>query len=310
MFHRATLRPVVRFLTLGVLCAGAGLILPGCIIVAGDFSDNAQYSETRTVRVPVGPGTPVEVRSRNGGVEVHASSVSEAVVVATLRARSQQRLDETKVLADAAGGTLSVRVEWPDGRPQSGEGCTFKIEAPAPNGVHVETSNGKIALRDCAGLADLDTSNGSIRVINHAGEVQAETSNAGIDIRDASGAVEAITSNGRVELMNIGGRAVAHTSNASITAHLSETSPGPIQLRSSNGSVDVALGQAFVGELRASTSNGRVRLNSPMTVSNLDSGRSATLVFGSGGAASSVSTSNGSVSITASSSSQQPVGVR
>jgi hypothetical protein len=309
MFQAATLRVVQRTLTLGVLAAAAAF-LPGCIIVANGYSNSAQYSETRTVRVPVNAGTGLDVRTRNGNVEVHAGAGSEAVVVATVRARTQQRLDETKVVADAAGGTLNVRVEWPDGRPQSGEGCSFKIDAPAPNGVHVDTSNGKIALHDTSGLAALDTSNGSIRVINHAGEVQADSSNGGIDIRDASGPVEAITSNGRIELMNVGGRAVAHTSNGSITAHLAESSTGPVQLRSSNGSIDLALGAAFTGELKVSTSNGNVRLNSPATVTNMVSGRSATLQFGSGGAASSVMTSNASVSITATSAAQQAVGSR
>ncbi|HEX8877877.1 MAG TPA: DUF4097 family beta strand repeat-containing protein [Phycisphaerales bacterium] len=309
MFQAATLRVVRRTFTLGVLAAAAAF-LPGCIIVANGYSDSPQYSETRTVRVPLSPGGGVDVRTRNGNVEVQGAAGTDAVVVATLRARTQQRLDEAKVVADAAGGTLSVRVEWPDGRPQSGEGCSFKIDAPAPSGVHVDTSNGKIAIRDTSGLADLDTSNGSIRVINHAGEVQADSSNGGIDIRDTSGPVEAITSNGRIELMNVGGRAVAHTSNGSIIAHLAESSPGPVQLRSSNGSIDLALGAAFAGELRVSTSNGNVRLNSPATVTNMVSGRSATLQFGSGGAASSVMTSNASVSITATSAAQQPVGSR
>lgn len=309
MFQAATLRVVRRTLTLGTLAAAAAF-LPGCIIVANGYSDSPQYSETRTVRVPLSPGAGVDVRTRNGNVEVQGTAGSDAVVVATLRARTQQRLDEAKVVTDASGGTLSVRVEWPDGRPQAGEGCSFKIDAPAPSGVHVDTSNGKIALRDTSGLADLDTSNGSIRVINHAGEVQADSSNGGIDIRDTSGPVEAITSNGRIELMNVGGRAVAHTSNGSIIAHLSESSPGPVQLRSSNGSIDLALGSAFAGELRVSTSNGNVRLNSPATVTNMVSGRSATLQFGSGGAASSVITSNASVSITATSAAQQPVGSR
>lgn len=307
MFQAATLRVVRRILTLGTLGA-ATAFLSGCIIVSNGYSESPQFTETRTVRVPVPAGTGVDVRTRNGNVDVDAGAGAEAVVVATLRARTQQRLDETTVVAEASGGTLNVRVDWPDGRPQSGEGCSFKIEAPAPSGVHVDTSNGKISLRDTSGLADLDTSNGSVRVVNHTGEVLAESSNGAIHVRDASGAVEAITSNGRIELVNVGGRAVAHTSNGAIMAHLAESSPGPVQLRSSNGPVDLAIGSAFVGELKVSTSNGNVRLNSPATVTNMVLGRSATLQFGSGGASSSVRTSNASVSITSTSAAQQPVG--
>lgn len=305
MFQAATLRVVQRVLTLGTLSAAAAF-LPGCIVVSHGYSDSPQYTETRTVVVPVNAGTAVDVRTRNGSVEIGSGAAPEAVVVATLRARTQQRLDDAKLVADDSGGTLNVRVEWPDGRAQPGEGCSVKIDAPAPNGVHVDTSNGRITLRDTAGLADLDTSNGTIRVTNHAGEVLADSSNGAIHISDASGPVEAITSNGRIELVNVGGRAVANTSNGSIMAHLAESSPGPVQLRSSNGSIDLAIGSAFVGELKVSTSNGNVRLNSPATVSNMVSGRSATLQFGSGGPSSSVRTSNASVSITSTSSARQP----
>lgn len=278
-------------------------LLPGCIIVANGQSDNPRYSETRTVRVPVTPGLGVDVQTRNGSVEVNSANSSnaadaEAVVTATLHARTQERLDEARVVAEAVGNRLDVRVEWPNNRPQSGEGCSFRIDAPNPANVNVTTSNGRISLRDCAGHAELDTSNGSIRVTNQSGDVNATTSNGRIELRDIVGAADANTSNGSIDLINVSGRAFATTSNASATVHLADDSVGPLQIRTSNGSIDLAIGRNFAGDLRLSTSNGRIRFDSPVEVREMESSRSATLRFGSGGGSSSAMTSNGSIAIT------------
>lgn len=293
---------------LGTACLAltAALALPGCIIVANGYNDTPQYSEVRTIRVPVGSATPVDVTTRNGGVEIVNTTGTEAVITATLRARSQSRLEEARIVTSdgggggGGGGKLNIEVAWPDNRPQSGEGCSFRIETPGPNGVHVRTSNGRITLRGCSGSAELDTSNGSIRVADHNGNVNATTSNGRIEGRDITGDLDASTSNGSIDLVNVSGRAFATTSNANITVHLSDTSTGPIQARSSNGTIDLGLGRAFAGELRLSTSNGRIKFDSPVLVKDFESNRSATLQFGTPGVgtASSAMTSNGSITIT------------
>lgn len=287
---------------LGAVCLAliASFALPGCIIVANGYNDTPQYSEVRTIRVPVAPATSVDVTTRNGGIEIVHASGNEAVITATLRARSQSRLEEARIVTSENGGKLNIEVAWPDNRPQSGEGCSFRIETPSPSGVHARTSNGRITLRGSSGQAELDTSNGSIRVSEHNGNVNATTSNGRIEGRDVTGDLDASTSNGSIDLVNVSGRAFATTSNASITVHLSEASTGPIQARSSNGSIDLGLGRAFAGELRLSTSNGRIKFDSPVLVKDFESNRSATLQFGTPGVgtASSAMTSNGSISIT------------
>jgi len=308
-----TLRATFRF---GVVALGAfaSTFLPGCIIVANGSSDSPRYTETRTVRVPIAPGSGVDVKTRNGSVEIASSgaSTSEAVVTATLSARSQERLDETRVVAEAVGNKIDVRVEWPSNRAQSGEGCSFRIDTPNPTNIDVKTSNGRITLRDSAGHAELDASNGSIRVMNHGGDVNATTSNGRIELRDIAGAADANTSNGNIDIVNVSGRAFASTSNASALVHLADNSTGPVQIRSSNGSIDLAVGRNFTGDLRLATSNGRIRFDSPVQVQDMESNRSATLRFGSGGAASSAVTSNGSITITSHASAETvvPVGSR
>lgn len=307
-----TLRATFRF---GVVALGAfaASFLPGCIIVANG-SDSPRYTETRTVRVPSGAGYGLDVKTRNGSVEISspAGGSPETVVTATLHARTQERLDETRIVAEAVGSIIDVRVEWPNNRAQSGEGCSFRIDMPNPTNINVKTSNGRITLRDGAGHAELDTSNGSIRVMNHGGDVNATTSNGRIELRDIAGATDANTSNGNIDLVNVSGRAFASTSNASALVHLAENSTGPVQIRSSNGSIDLAVGRSFTGDLRLATSNGRIRFDSPVQVQDMESNRSATLRFGTGGGASSAVTSNGSITITshASAETMVPMGSR
>ncbi|MBX3389948.1 MAG: DUF4097 family beta strand repeat protein [Phycisphaeraceae bacterium] len=253
--------------------------------------------------MPIQSGAGVDVQTRNGSVEIASANNSNAgtegaVVTATLHARTQERLDEARVVAEPVGDRLNVRVEWPNGRPQSGEGCSFRIDAPSPGSINVATSNGRISLRDCGGHAELDTSNGSIRVTNQSGDVNATTANGRIELRDIAGSADASTTNGSIDLINISGRAFASTSNASATVHLADDSTGPLQIRTSNGNIDLAIGRHFAGDLRLSTSNGRIRFDSPMEVREMESNRSASLRFGTGGGASSARTSNGSISIT------------
>lgn len=287
-----------------------GAFLPGCIIVSNDYNDRPQFSDTRTLRAPFAQGQALDLTTRNGSVEISTSPGSEAVITATVRGRTQERVDEAKVVASNSPEGLRLEVAWPDGRAQSGDGCAFRIQLPAPGRVIARTSNGRLTLQGASGQADLDTSNGSIRVYDHAGSLHAETSNGSIEARRVSGDVDANTSNAAIDLVEVGGRAFATTSNGHITIQLSDSSPGPIQARSSNGGIELDLGRSFAGELRLSTSNGRIRFDTPVTVRDFNSDRSATLQFGAPGTGSSstAATSNGSIRVLSHTSAREPAG--
>lgn len=288
MIRAATLHA----LGLALACSG----LSGCIIVSTRDSDQQRYSETRTMRLPVASGSAVDVEGRNGSIEINAAEGAEAVVIATISARSQARVDNAALRAETVGERLTVRVDWPDGGARSGDAVSFQIRTPAPRGVRALTTNGRVTLRDTAGEAEIDTTNAGVRVSQHAGDLIAETSNGSIDARDVGGSVEATTTNGSVDLNNIAGRAIATSSNGPISVQLAPTSPGPVRVRSSNGPIDLTLGSAFVGELRLSTSNGRIRV----TGAGTDESSSGVRVVrvGEGGAASEAATSNASITVT------------
>lgn len=251
--------------------------LPGCMIIASSDSSFADTmsgpSETRTITVPHVAGSRLDVRTRNGSVEVREGGVDTVQVTATIRARSQDRLAKTSVTTRRTDdGTLEVRVEWPDG-PKRGEGASIVVVTPSARHVSAAGSNGDILVHaaDCK-------------------EVDARSSNGNIVVHAPGASVKAASSNGEIELKGVSSADVA-TSNGRVSVELAPQSAGPLAIHTSNGPVDLTVGPAFGGVLRATTSNGPVHVAAPRALA-----RDGGFDFGPG-ASSVISTSNGSVRV-------------
>lgn len=273
------------------------------VLLAGCGGGWAAFTDTRTLVVDHLPASSIDVQAGNGSVSVSRGDVSACTVVATVRARSRERLEQVAVTAkrDDAGG-LMVRAEWPGG-PQSGEGCSFEITLPDARGVTLQTSNGAVSIGGLSGFANLTTSNGAVAVRDHAGPVTAKTSNGSITVESCDGPMDVKTSNGRIRLNDVGSAVRATSTNASISIVQRPGSAGPMQVSTSNGSVEVEVGESFVGRLKAMTTNGSVRFAVGTSgVVDSTSRRTGEAVFGAPGGdwpESQVTTSNGSITITA-----------
>ncbi len=198
---------------------------------------------------------------------------------------SEERLGQATIVANRnSSGVLEVSAKAPEGGWRNSEGCDFEIAVPDAAGVDLSTGNGAIEIEGLSGAAKLETSNGRITIKGH------------------SGSVEARTSNGRIEATDVGGPVNARTSNGSVTVRLAAASEGPATIQTSNGAVTLELSAAFRGDLDAHTSNGSIHVPSspPDGVRKFSSRvdrNSAHLAIGDNGPASSVQTSNGSVTI-------------
>jgi hypothetical protein len=262
-----------------------GTIVVAFLVVAAGCR-RADFRETRTTSVPHVSGSPLSVETANGAITVEASapvpgSPSEVSIVAEIRATTAERLAATKVLADRdGGGRLSVRLEWPDGRREGSEGCSFSIRLPDANGVEAAASNGKVRVAGLAGGARLRTSNGAVVVSGHRGDVAVKTSNGSVEVAGATARTDVETSNGRI-----------HVS-------LAEDGTGPALLQTSNGSIRLSVGAAFRGTIDADTSNGSVEVTG-VAGAQVDrrSRTSARVVVSGGDAASRLRTSNGSIEV-------------
>ncbi|QOJ01758.1 MAG: DUF4097 family beta strand repeat protein [Phycisphaeraceae bacterium] len=241
------------------------------------------YQESRTVEVPHRPGLGLDAQTHNGALTARAATGegSENVRInATIRARSRDRLSAVLVDADRDDlGNLVVRVLWPEPTgPRSAEGCDLVILIPDAVGVTLETHNGAITTGGLAGPLSARTSNGAIDVQAHAGPVNVKTSNGRIEIRGAAGPFEATTSNG------------------AITLDIPDGSQGAFSLKTSNGAVTVTVPRDFAGSVTPSTSNGAITVVEPSGGPKEFTARKGNPVW-PGGPASTISTSNGSITI-------------
>jgi len=238
--------------------------------------------ETRTSSLSHVAGTPLSVESVNGSITLTATpDVNDVTVVATLKARTKERLEATRVLAERKpDNSLSIFVQWPDDIREGNEGCSFVIRLPDVKGVTLKSSNGSVTLVGSTGAANIKTSNGSVTFSRHDGELKVKTSN------------------GSVTGSGVNGTADIDTSNGAVTISLAPTFAGPVAIDTSNGSVTLKVGEAFTGELSIKTSNGSITLPSDPGVRIADKSKgSARLSFGDGGKASKIVTSNAAVTV-------------
>jgi DUF4097 and DUF4098 domain-containing protein YvlB len=232
---------------------------------------------------------PINIETRNGGVEIIAGSEDNRVTInATLRCvgNSQSEADDRVQHARLEFGrdtsrTLQIKPVFP-GEPRSNDGCSIVVRVPDARDITIRASNGSIRVSDTAGNLAARSSNGTITVTEHDGPVDLHTSN------------------GTVEAISVGAPATIDTSNGRIVLALRPDHVGTIDLDTSNGSVDVTVPAAIRGRITMNTSNGRVHVFDPTGAAieqTIDRTRGQ-IVFTTDGPRSKVSTSNGSISVT------------
>ncbi len=264
------------FLGLSALCL---MLMTGC--VGCQYGGSATYQGTAAATLAHASGEAIDISTENGAVEIRRGG-SEISVAASMRATTQERLREMSVTVErGADGTVMVRPVWAKGGRVGSEGCSMVVTLPDVDGVTVRTGNGRILVAGSAGDCVLETSNGAIQVDGPAGAVRAKTSN------------------GRVTLTSVASANV-DTSNGSVSVTLAEDGPGPVTVDTSNGSISLAIGGGMKGAVTASTSNGRVTESSGLaTRSTMTGSKRGVFEFGGVGTpASSLDSSNGSITIT------------
>lgn len=272
----------------------ASLSILGC-----GLTQSARFTRTDTLTEAHVAAAPLRVEVDNGAIAVERGGAGEVRITAEIKATTQERLDATRVLVTRdADATLGISVEWPDGRRLNNEGCTISITMPDAGTVVLTTSNGALTLDGVGTDAKLRTSNGRVTATGVPGGVVARTSNGRVTLTDIGGPVDADTSNGDLAFTAVGGPVGARTSNGSVDIRLAAGSAGPVAVHSSNGSARLAVGPAFAGELALSTSNGRVAVEG-LAPASVDLRKSSGTVRFAGEGSSRVSTSNGSITVTA-----------
>ena len=292
----------MRKLPYTVLVLFVAILLAGC-----SFSSGQRSQKTMNLTADHVAGSAVEVRSRNGRIEVVAAPnrtdvaiTAKLYVRAATMAEAEERLAaSTLLIIRTADGTLLVEPKFPE-PVRGGDGASILIELPDVHGATLRTSNGSVHTHGLTGTLIIDTSNGSVEVVNHDGDTTVDTSNGSITVDDHVGALAADTSNGSIRINGLNGPVVADTSNGSIVLTLHADQTGPINLETSNGSITVRVGVSFAGTVTLDTSNGSiiVRDHVGRITSQKISKTYGRIVVGEGGKASRLDTSNGRIRFT------------
>jgi hypothetical protein len=242
-------------------------ILILAFLASGCFDYELEETETR--EWPSDDLDEIVASTENGGIT--ASVTDDAAVTATITKRCKGRdksdaedhIDNVVVEDAIVESQLQLSADVPSSSNR-GYGASFDIDAPA----HL--------------FLDLSTSNGGISIQGFTGGALLHTSNGGIDVDELQGGIDAHTSNGAItcDLIILGTdeEALLSTSNGRITL----TVPGDID-----------------ATFEASTSNGSIDVNGFDDIdyeSNEGTHKSGTI--GLGGATITLSTSNGSITLT------------
>jgi len=271
------------------------------------FSGGYRSQRTMNLTSEHVAGAAVEVRSRNGRIEVVAvpnrTDVAITVTIyvrgATMAEAEERLAAATVLISRTSDGALLVEPKFPE-PVRGGDGASILIELPDANGATLRTSNGSVHTDGLTGTLIVDTSNGSVTVMGHQGDAAVDTSNGSITVEGHVGALSANTSNGSIRVNGLNGPVVADTSNGSIVLTLHGDQAGPINLDTSNGSITVRVGAGFAGTVTLDTSNGSITVRDHIgrITSQTISKSHGRIVVGEGGEASRLDTSNGRIRFT------------
>jgi len=238
-------------------------------VLAAAFTPLSARAEVRAEFHQVYPlqaGGRVAVRNINGSIQVAAWERNEVKVDAVKSGRSQQDLDEARIVVDASASSVDIRTKYPEHE----------------NHQHAASVEYTITVPRGASLDRIEAVNGNVTIEGVAGAVRVNSVNGKVDVRRAEGDVEASTVNGRVE------------------AAFERLSSHRISLNTVNGGILLALPKDAGAHLKASTVHGDISSDFDLTVRHAGFGPGSNLdtTIGSGGADVKLATVNGGINLT------------
>jgi DUF4097 and DUF4098 domain-containing protein YvlB len=211
--------------------------------------------------------TDVQLENQSGQITITSGDVEHIEAKLTVYVsgmlddqKIQELVDQTYLDIDI-GQTLVIKPILPEYRtfiftqkPRVDISLTIPAELVA--NWEVINKNGQVSIQGINILEklDIETSNGKIYVKDLVGEVKASTSNGAIELIRIEGNVIADSSNGKITLKTIHGNAVVETSNGAVYA---KAVRGELDIHTSNGGIEILEAQSMIN---ATTSNGKIKV--------------------------------------------------
>lgn len=271
--------------------------IPTLAILALALASPAQaketVKETFLKTYPLQAGGELRVENTNGGITVEAWDRNEVRVEAVkqVRAENAERAREAmkalRIEVKPSAGALQILTRYPR---NEGDGLfdwlsgssvnmsvTYKIKAPRALAANLQNTNGGVRLVGTRGPAELSTTNGGASVEDVEGNILLRSTNGGLTVVDAAGTLEAVTTNGGItaQLTEVAGDISLRTTNGGVTLRLPESLRASVDIATSNGSIHSGLAveggkktrRSLTGEINGGggkllvrTTNGGVRI--------------------------------------------------
>jgi DUF4097 and DUF4098 domain-containing protein YvlB len=242
------------------------LFLAGVLgTLATSFGGSGTYHEEFHQSYALESQGRVVLENMNGDVHITAWDRNEVKVDAQKRAHSQERLDDARIVVDAARGTIAIKTQYPE---------HDRSDLPAIVDYVVKVPR-------TARLDQVKLVNGTLEIAGLQGEVRASSVNGAIRTRGLAGDVRLSTVSGRLE-----------ATFDEIPASRS------ISMNSVNGSIEVLLPMDAHADLQADTVSGGITSDFGLpTERGRFPGRHWSAALRGGGARIRVSNVNGSISV-------------
>lgn len=261
--------------------AAIGLVF---LLAGGGAFLRADYQEEFAKTVPLKAGGIFSLENVNGRVSISTWKEDKAEIKALKVAeRDKEDLKEVEIVVEEKAGAVSVKAVWPKYSHNLRVYVDFDVRVPEGALLKgVETVNGDVHVTGPYGAIDAETTNGTIEASDAKGDLDAETTNGDILVRGVEGRVKVETTNGsiRLEQVRFAGGLEAETTNGGITLRLED--PDKVN-----------------ANLRAETTNGHISFDFPVTLKKMrKSPHDLEVEIGQGGPLISLSTTNGSITVT------------
>ncbi len=191
----------------------------------------------------------VEVKTENGSIETSIWDEDSIHVVFEMWATgldkqdAEGNLDDIDIsISDTDPDVLYIDVDFPN-REGIEYGCNVSVELPSSRSLDLESTNGSITVLESKGGIECFTSNGTIRIEDTEGDAELKTSNGKIVAENHSGDLEGRTSNGEIDadiILPENGRCILETSNGSIDLSIPRDTSAEIQASTTNGTVEIS----------------------------------------------------------------------
>jgi DUF4097 and DUF4098 domain-containing protein YvlB len=211
--------------------------------------------ETFLKTYPLRAGGELRVENTNGGITVEAWDRNEVQVEAIkqVRAESAEKAREgmklLRIEVKPSAGALQILTKYPR---NEGDGffdwlsgsslsmsVTYKIKAPRELVANLQSTNGGVRLVGTRGRAELSTTNGGASVEDVEGNIRMRSTNGGLIVVNAAGSLDGITTNGGItaQLTEVNGDISLRTTNGGVTLKLPENLRASVDIATSNGGI-------------------------------------------------------------------------